>query len=354
VETLDPATEDLSPGWLEGMLAKRFRDARVSRVEIETSSEGTNANAQLRVTYAAPTDAPSHIFVKLPPRNPQQRELVLGSGMGRREVLFYRHLAPHVPMRVPQVYATGFDEGDGTFAILIEDLEASKCRIPDGETGVGRRLAERAMEDFAALHQAGVRADTLDLSIVEPPLRQPLYAARMLEHALATRADRMGAGFSAIARLYIDHGEAVHDLWEFGDAVLTHGDGHLMNLFIDDGRLGFFDWGCFALAPAMRDVGYFLCMALSVADRRAHERDLIRHYLEHRHRLGAPVLSFDAAWAAHRLQASYAVIAAAPALLNPAIGGDPNGLYAGHFVSRASAAVEDLGAADTLRAELGL
>lgn len=146
METLDPATEGLSPGWLEGMLAKRFRDARVSRVEIETSSEGTNANAQLRVTYAAPTDAPSHIFVKLPPRNPQQRELVLGSGMGRREVLFYRHLAPHVPMHVPQVYA-----GTPARIALSETFRRPGARSVRGSIGNPRnrpraRLSLRSLD----------------------------------------------------------------------------------------------------------------------------------------------------------------------------------------------------------------
>ena len=104
----------------------------------------------------------------------------------------------------------------------------------------------------------------------------------------------------------------------------------------------------------MRDVGYFLCMALSVADRRQHERELISCYLEHRKRLAGEAPSFEAAWQEHRVQASYTVVASAPAVLNPGIAGDPNGVYAAHFVARASAAVEDLRADEVLRAELGL
>ena len=354
MKTTDSVPDELAPPRLQAMLAERFPGVGVAAVHVEASGEGTNSNAHLRVEYAAPTEAPTHFFAKLPPEEPHQRKLVLGSGMGRREVLFYQHLASEVPMRVPQVYGAWFDASDGLFALLIEDLEASGCGFPDGEAGVGRELAELAMADFAALHCAGAPGGRLERSVVDPPLRQPEYGAAMLEHALATRAEDLDPIFAEVARLYVDQGEAVHDLWEAGTAVVTHGDGHLANLFVEEDRLGFLDWGCFALAPAMRDVGYFLCMALSVADRRQHERELISCYLEHRKRLAGEAPNFEAAWHEHRVQASYTVVASAPAVLNPGIAGDPNGVYAAHFVARATAAVADLRADEVLRAELGL
>lgn len=339
---------------IEALLSQRFPSARVERVSVEAMGEGTNANARLRIEYADPTEAPKNVFAKFPPEEPQQRRLVLGSGMGRREVHFYQHLASRVPLRVPEVYGAWVDDEGEEFSILIEDLEASGLATPDGEQGVGFALARRAMADFAALHVAGSDGGQLDLSVVEPPLRQPEYGAAMLTHALSTRAEKLEPAFTSVARIYVDHGAAVHDFWEQGAPVLTHGDGHVMNLFEDNGRLGFFDWGCFALAPAMRDVGYFLCMALSVGDRRAHEKELIEHYLAEHHRLRGTALTFDAAWREYRAQASYAVVAAAPAVLNPGVPGDANGAYAVHFVARASAAVADLEAGEILRAELGL
>ena len=45
---------------------------------------------------------------------------------------------------------------------------------------MGFALARRAMADFAALHVAGSDGGQLDLSVVEPPLRQPEYGAAML------------------------------------------------------------------------------------------------------------------------------------------------------------------------------
>lgn len=55
-------------------------------------AQGTNLNARIQIEYKEPSGAPRHIFAKLPPDGKAQRSLVLGSGMGRREILFYREL----------------------------------------------------------------------------------------------------------------------------------------------------------------------------------------------------------------------------------------------------------------------
>ena len=47
-----------------------------------------------------------------------------------------------------------------------------------------------------------------------------------------------------------------------------------------DGRVGFVDWQTVAVGPWVHDVNYFLVSALDVPDRRAHERELLGHYLK--------------------------------------------------------------------------
>ena len=351
---IPPTPEAIDTRWLEAALSEPFPGTRVASVGVEALSHGTNDNARLRVAYTTAAGAPEHFFAKCPPTDPRQRNLVLESGMGRREVLFYRHLANRVPMRVPRGFVAQYDSSDGRFALLVEDLEMSGCSFPSDENGVGLQLAESAMANFADLHALFRPGAEAAPDWIEPPLRQPAYARAMLEHALSTRSETLTSAYASIARLYIEYGEAVHDLWEEGSPVATHGDAHLANLFIDGDCLGFLDWGCFAWAPAMRDVGYFLCMALSIADRRRHERELIGQYLEHRRRAEGDAPSLEDAWTAHRLQASYAVIAAAPAVLNPRRPGDASGAYAADFVARASAAVEDLETVPLLRSRLGL
>ncbi len=84
--------------------------------------------------------------------------------------------------------------------------------------------------------------------------------------------------------------------------TLLHGDTHFGNTYLlPRHRVGLLDWqlmnrGCFS-----HDLSYILLTALDIEYRRAHERDLLAHYLE---RLGAngveSVPSLEDAWLLHR------------------------------------------------------
>jgi aminoglycoside phosphotransferase (APT) family kinase protein len=336
--------DQIGAEWLEGALAEQFPGVRVASLTCSDLAQGTNQNARIQVEYKESAGAPRHIFAKLPPNGEPQRSLVLGSGMGRREVLFYRELTADLPLRVPQVYVAEIDEASQRFVLLIEDIEASGCHFPDLHQGVGIALARQAMDDLAALHEHFSQIESkrkTPLSFIEPLLRQPEFATGMLQHALARRRARMNPASIRIAELYVEAALAVHDVWETGDRVVTHGDTHLTNLFVENDRLGYFDWGCFARAPAIRDVSYFICMALSIEDRQRSETDLLERYLSRRKELGGQPPSLHRAWEDFKLQASYTVIAAAPTLLHPDERDTPDARYARLFSARAMAAVAD-------------
>jgi hypothetical protein len=83
----------------------------------------TNTHAFIHVDYLEPTAAPQEMFCKLPPLDPQRREVIARSQMGPREVLFYTRLAPTLPgIRVPDVYVAQQDPDDQSFVMLMEDL----------------------------------------------------------------------------------------------------------------------------------------------------------------------------------------------------------------------------------------
>ena len=124
-----------------------------------------------------------------------------------------------------------------------------------------------------------------------------------LQHCRAGLSDE----FAQIAQLYIDRHDAMHDVWEEGAWCIVQGDGHWGNLFVDDGRIGFLDWGLMSYMPGMRDVSFFLCMGLDVKTRRMYERDLIAVYIDRIKKGGGPVLTAPEAWEMHRLYAAYTV-----------------------------------------------
>jgi aminoglycoside phosphotransferase (APT) family kinase protein len=82
---------------------------------------------------------------------------------------------------------------------------------------------------------------------------------------------------------------------------VVHGDAHIGNAYIEpSGRVGFVDWQTVALGSWVHDVNYFLVSALDVPDRRAHERDLLGHYLKALATYGVSAPVFDEAWSDYR------------------------------------------------------
>jgi Ser/Thr protein kinase RdoA (MazF antagonist) len=171
----------------------------------------------------------------------------------------------------------------------------------------------------------------------------------MLEYGIAHHRDRLSDAFVAITEVYLNHHDALQELWRRGPQTIIHGDPHIGNLFVDGGRAGFLDWGIVNVNTAMRDVSYFLTMAMSIEDRRAYERDLLRHYLDLRRAAGAAELTFDEAWSAHRLHAAYTVPACCQVVTFPEDASAARRTFADAFLAHSLAALDDLDAVGAVR-----
>jgi thiamine kinase-like enzyme len=78
--------------------------------------------------------------------------------------------------------------------------------------------------------------------------------------------------------LYIERSGDIIALYGEGEQTLIHGDDHCGNLFVDAGRIGFYDWAVACRAPGVRDVAYFLCNSLPVETRRSEQDSLLARY----------------------------------------------------------------------------
>lgn len=345
---------DVTPEWLTAALAERHPGTEVGAVEVLERDEVTNAHARLRVTYAHSTDAPEVLFCKLPP-NDARRAQIIATGMGHREARFYAELAPSLATRVPEAHVARTDD-DGRFVLLLEDLVTAGCEVSDGTWGIPVDSAAGAVEDLAALH---VRFDDPARRAAEAPwvhVSRPTsdYAAGMLREGIDHHRDRLTDSFVDIAEIYIAHHDELQRLWHEGPHTVIHGDTHIGNLFLDDGRVGFLDWGIINVNTPMRDISYLLTMAMSIDDRRAHERDLLRFYLDLRRAAGATEITFDEAWWAHRIHASYNVTASCQVVRFPENISEQRRVFADHFLERAQASLDDLEARAALREAAGL
>ncbi|HEX5805358.1 MAG TPA: oxidoreductase family protein, partial [Macromonas sp.] len=98
---------------------------------------------------------------------------------------------------------------------------------------------------------------------------------------------------------------SIRQLWAQDDAgplAISHGDPHVGNTYtVPGGQRRFLDWQTVCLAPWSDDVTYFMTGALTVADRRAHDAALLKHYLGAlRAAIGSAAPTFDEAWLAYR------------------------------------------------------
>ena len=330
--------------WLQDALSSAVPGVRVRDVQLLERHEVTNSHARISVDYDEAAGAPGVLFCKLLPTDPEHRAAIVATGMGLQEARFYEKLAPNVDIRVPKVYVARSEAESGAFILVMQDLVTSGCTVSDGVECVSVDAASVALEDLARLH---VRFEDparrkAEAPWVLPPAPASDYGTVRLQYGLDHHRDRLTPAFAAMAELYVAKRDALHAAWATGPTTVIHGDAHIGNLFEDDGRVGFLDWGIIQASTPLRDVGYFLCMALSTSDRRAHERDLWRHYLEVRTALGGAAIGWDEAWTAHRVHAAYLAPASCQIVTFPEVTNEGRQRFADAFLARASAAIEDL------------
>jgi aminoglycoside phosphotransferase (APT) family kinase protein len=141
-----------------------------------------------------------------------------------------------------------------------------------------------------------------------PPPRMP-FVTGLLQSVLDQHRDELTVDYVAAASSTCSTADRVDALWNGGPQTYIHGDTHIGNVFVDGKRVGFHDWGLSRVSTPLRDVSYFLTMSVDPEERRRSERDLLRTYLGALRAAGGPQISLDEAYAAHRVQAGYTVLA---------------------------------------------
>ncbi len=337
-----PSPLAIDARWLQAALGEMHPGVRVRDVALLERHAATNDHARLRVEYEEDDGAPDTLFCKMLPEEPMRRGAIAATGMGPVEVGFYTHLAPHVGLRSPHVHVALCDGDD--FILLMEDLEATGSRVFQGPTGVTPDSAAGALRDLAEMHAryadpARRRREAPWLSEPAPPSD---YGTGRLAFALEHHRERLSGAFSAACEAYVANAPALHALWHDPPHSVLHGDAHLGNLFDDQGRTGFLDWGLATVSTPLRDACYFIQMALDVEDRRTHERDLLRHYLDVSGALGAFRYAWDDAWRAHRTHAAYLAPACCQIVTFPEGISEARQVFSEAFLARAEAAISDL------------
>jgi aminoglycoside phosphotransferase (APT) family kinase protein len=292
----------LDPGWLSEALGDLPDQYRVTEVVEEETLKTVATKVRVRVE------------AKGPEGQVRQRSYCIKGHFDdddldslRGETLFYRHLGPSLDVRTPRAHYTGIDDDRGRSLIIMDDVIADGGRILSAHQPYSIAMIRQSLGQLAKLHAATWNgADSTDEAWLSPRLRpmMDMYSATYLDELLQ---DGRGRGLPVELLDGANLKEAVYRVAEVPPGSVIHGDTHSGNVFVDrEGRPGWLDWQVVQRGHWATDVSYHVAAALDVPDRRAYERDLLRHYLDELERAGvADPPEWEEAWDRYRRHFPY-------------------------------------------------
>ncbi|MBW8814209.1 MAG: phosphotransferase [Caulobacterales bacterium] len=293
----------VSPGMLTALLADRFPGVRVAAFEIEDRAHGTATKALLRLAYAPGPQGPPRMWIKggWEPTS----EILRGVGIFSREPRVYAELLADLPVNAPRCYGAAWDEARLDGVLLLEDLRSAGAVFRNPLEPVRPDEAERMLAMLAQMHGRTFRQAWQAahgwlrplFSDVGEPGSYLAYICEtpQLESYLALpRGDSLPSELQEPNRIQRAFERTLAAGLLDTDVVMLHGDAHIGNSYRGaDGRPGLLDWQCVWRGAWGFDVAYYLASALSVEDRRAHERRLLAGYLGELAAAGGPDLDPD-------------------------------------------------------------
>jgi hypothetical protein len=276
-----PQIADLEASWLAARLGLE------GEFELDVAPVGSGQVANCyRLTLTDRDGAATSVIAKAPSLDETSRSTASMQHLYLRETSFYNVLAQNVATRTPECFFVQHDEDDN-FLLLLEDM--SPARVVDQFDGLDLETAKNGLEHLAGLHGPTTGLDELHnaawLGGVAKSLK-PLYEAvlpTLFQDFLERYANDIDDETAAFIRRLGENLSAFSDYDAYAPCV-THGDFRTDNLLFDardaEVPLCVVDWQTIGVASPMLDVAYFLTTSLSVADRAAHEEELLAFYLE--------------------------------------------------------------------------
>lgn len=298
--------EAVTGAWLGQVL-----EADVASVQVLDQHTGTTGRMRLGVSYAAGSEGPESVFVKLPPFDDTQKQLVARTDMGRREARFYAGLASEAALRTPRAYHADFGEEPTEYVMVLEDLAAAGVSFTNRLEPQADYHAIRLIEGLARLHAHFWEDPRFDdeLAWVRPAMRGS-YGAKLIASAREQFADEQPPVFGALCDLYVEHHEDIATLLDDGEQTLIHGDTHAGNQFRDGDEVGLYDWAVLSRSPGIRDVAIYLGNSCPTELRRAEQDGWLRRYHEILVGSGVDAPTFEVLWNRYRRSVIYAWVAA--------------------------------------------
>lgn len=307
--------DEVDAAWLERALVENHPGTQVSSAEPSGGRPGAASKLFFTMAYdevGVGHGLPPSLVVKggFTPRDPDEFTrawTAMTQGLNLAEARFYRDFATQVDLEIPRCYFADLDEDAGRSVVVLEDLRLAGATFGAFDEPLTPDEAAGVLEQLAVLHSRWWADPFLDGGLLPDPL---VEGAGLLHNFLTEQnwQDQLsrprGAHVPAVLQDRQRVTDAVHAMWalQFEAPLCTlHGDPHIGNLYRRPGvGPGLLDWQVFCRGRWVTDVAYFLVGALDVETRRAHEQDLLRHYLTFLRGRGVDPGTWDEAWTGYR------------------------------------------------------
>ncbi|KAJ4111502.1 hypothetical protein NW768_011856 [Fusarium equiseti] len=294
-------SKDLTASWFTKILERQVKEATI----IETV-HGAASKVFVRLTFD--DDTTKRVFVKGGLNPAVKSTLHFMLAVYRLEAEFYCYVAPKLNMALPHAIYAGTDIVRGQGIVVLEDLGAQGCSFGNPLEPWPVSRVEAGVKQLAVLHAGtwGNRGEDL------PSLGKALSWRDAVTNLLSPEQwdKRFAPDIRPPVPVHLEDQErimaAFEALWHSETKMncLIHGYPYTGNTFISPtGEPGFLDWQVVHPGSAMTDVTCFIVSSLSIDDRRHHEKELLKVYLEALHGKGGPEMQLEDVWGEYRRQA---------------------------------------------------
>jgi hypothetical protein len=298
--------DEVSAAWLGDVLGYPVRSMHSKR--IGTGQTG----AACRIAVEAEQGPKSFVLKSAAGAAAARQRVSVGY---RREVGFYSDIASTLDARVPDCWYAGIADDGLKFSLLFEDLTP---RVPGVQVdGCSVEQAQAAIRNLSGLHAPRWNDATLFehdflkrqgdevarakflCDLTRDTAAQ--FVERYKEALGAENAETMLAAAGAIAAWELIPSEPFS---------LIHGDYRLDNLMFgaESDDVVALDWQTLNVAPPGRDLAYFIANSLPTRERRQHEHNLVRLYVEELLERGVKDYDFERCFRGYRLGFLQAIV----------------------------------------------
>ncbi len=288
--------DEVTAQWLTGALGSPVTEVRAERI-----AEDTGFSARLYRLALTGDGVPASVIVKLPAESEARGGMELLGGY-RRELAFYRHIAPAAPLATAHCHIARIEED--SFVLVLEDLR--DWDNADHLAGLSMDRARRCIAALADLHSWSVRdadpAVLQDFPSLDNPLTRNLFLPAFTpgwqlyldktRQPVPPAVAEFAVGFAELAP------QALSAL--AARPMLLHGDIRADNLFFRGDEVKVVDFQLAVRGAGAADIAYLVSQGLPSAARRGHDQALVREYLGDLRRRGVTDYGYEQAWRDYR------------------------------------------------------